>query len=556
MMNMRNGLDREKSVEKALVFFCVVLMPCGLLLVYFKLMFLGLINYSSMDFAQLGRNLSDGRGFSTNFLRPLALVHGGNPVNQPDLVRGPLYPIILALNFLTFGPKDWVVALSSGFFYVATSPLIYLLGRRVFSHRVGLCASIVYSVNSLFLEYAISGLHITLYAFLITAVFYTLFIIHEKTETEGSAPSVYIVMLGLIAGFLYLVDSLFIWSCFVLLMLILTSQKKRRMNAFFVFMTTFILVCAPWMIRNAILTGNPVFGLRGIEVWGGTKGYYPGSKAYRMLPDDLTRSVGLFKAVAKKIMLGTGIVVQAFPQVSASWMLAFLLPSLLFRYSVNTINRLRFATMQVFLGILIGTLLFGVEMPYFVGLIPIMLILSVSYIFHLIDEVGISRRGRVAVGSIFAFVIMLPVFSDVFLDEKPLVSPDRGAARLLMKNTGPKDVVLSDSPWLVAWYGNRPCIWIPVVDGNIREFHKQFSGLKFVFLTEGVRNESPDWQVLYTTFRQWNEQCAQADLAGSAHPQPLRISGSLFPLLSILDGYVSVDRQKEMAPTTVLLAKP
>jgi len=556
MVKSMDGLDRDKNIEKVLVFFCVVLLPCFLLFIYFKLMFLGLINYSSMDFAQLGRSLSDGRGFSTNLLRPLALVHGGNPLNQPDIVHSPLYPVVLALNFLTFGAKDWVVAISSGIFYIATSPLIYLLGRRIFSHRVGLCASVVYSVNSLFLEYAISGLHITLYTFLITLIFYVLFIINEKVQSGNYVSPVFIIVTGFLAGLLYLVDSLFIWMCFILLFVVVGSCKEGRLKAAIAFMVPFILLCAPWMIRNATLTGNPVFGLRGIEVWGGTKDYYPGPKAYRMLPQDLTQSIGLFKAVARKIMLGTGVVVQTFPQVSASWMLAFLLPSLLFRYSINAINMLRFATMQIFIGILIGTLLFGVEMPYFVGLIPMMLVLSISYIFHLVDEVGLSKRGRVATASIFAFVIVLPVSSDVFLDEKPAAPPDKGTARLLMKNTDPKDVVLSDNPWLVAWYSNRACIWIPVVDGNIREFQKQFTGLKLVFLTEGVRNESSDWQVLYTTFRQWNEQCAQADLTGSAHPQPLKISGTLFPLLSILEGYVSVDRQKEMAPTTVVLTKP
>ena len=50
--------------------------PPALLLLYYKLMFAGLVNSDALDFAQLGRNLSSGRGFVTYILRPLALSSG------------------------------------------------------------------------------------------------------------------------------------------------------------------------------------------------------------------------------------------------------------------------------------------------------------------------------------------------------------------------------------------------------------------------------------------------------------------------------------------------
>src|SRR5262245_11166229 len=102
-----------------------------LLFLYYHAQFPGLKNPDALDFAQLGRNLSAGRGFVTSILRPLALTHGGNALAQPDVTHGPLYPFLLALAFGAFGARDGVVAFISGLFYLLTIPVIYRLGARL-----------------------------------------------------------------------------------------------------------------------------------------------------------------------------------------------------------------------------------------------------------------------------------------------------------------------------------------------------------------------------------------------------------------------------------------
>ena len=73
--------------------------PAIALIAYHLTRFGGLTNSEALDFAQIGRNLVAGRGFTTFVLRPLALTHGPDPTQQPDVVHGPLYPFILALAF-------------------------------------------------------------------------------------------------------------------------------------------------------------------------------------------------------------------------------------------------------------------------------------------------------------------------------------------------------------------------------------------------------------------------------------------------------------------------
>src|ERR1044071_5143161 len=72
----------------------------------------------AMDMAQVARNLSQGRGFSTSFIRPLNVYllsgrssddHGGRVGmskggNHPDLVNAPVYPALLAA-FMRINPS-------------------------------------------------------------------------------------------------------------------------------------------------------------------------------------------------------------------------------------------------------------------------------------------------------------------------------------------------------------------------------------------------------------------------------------------------------------------
>src|SRR5688572_6610549 len=78
----------------------------------------------AMDAAQVGRNIAEGKGFSTRFVRPLSIVlleanRGGAAAPDlltkphPDLANPPVYPVILAGLFKVM-PVNWTMA-SAGF---------------------------------------------------------------------------------------------------------------------------------------------------------------------------------------------------------------------------------------------------------------------------------------------------------------------------------------------------------------------------------------------------------------------------------------------------------
>ena len=120
----------ESLFQKWLIGAALFAIPLLLFVLYYKTTFQGLVNNSAMDYAQIGRNLSEGRGFTTYFLRPLALTHGDNPFRQPDVNHVPLFPVFLALAFGARGATDANTAFVSGAFYLATVPVLFWLGSR------------------------------------------------------------------------------------------------------------------------------------------------------------------------------------------------------------------------------------------------------------------------------------------------------------------------------------------------------------------------------------------------------------------------------------------
>ena len=112
--------------------------------------------------------------------------------------------------------------------------------------------------------------------------------------------------------------------------------------------------------------------------------------------------------MVQKILLGGEQIIQAFPQVTASWVLAFFLPCLLFRFTDMATNALRRVMMLCLLGLFVGSLLFRVQMPLFVAIIPTMLVFSVAYLLHLTQQAKLPRSSLVLVTTLMAVAIWVP----------------------------------------------------------------------------------------------------------------------------------------------------
>lgn len=526
------GLEpSEARLRRICLTLALLIGPPALLFLYAKLTFVGLTNPEALDFAQLGRNLSAGRGFMTDVVRPLAMSHGADPLRQPEVVHGPLYPIMLALAFGALGAREWVAALVSSLFFLATLPVVYHLGRRLFSPLVGTLAVVTLAVNARMLDYALSGLHITLYIFLITAL---LLALHGLSERDRF-PRGRLILIGALAAALYLTEPLFIWVAPVAFAAVGVTRRAAWVKSMGLALVPFAVMVAPWMLRNAGLTGNPVFGLAGSEVFMNTTSY-PGDQLYRLLPSELTTGVGVFRAFMKKVGLGLGDVLETLPSLTASWLLAFFLPSLFFRFSDPAARRLRGSVLWSFAALLLGTVLFRVQMPIFTALVPAVVVFSLAFVLHLGRQAQLTRGGWATATVALVVLSGYPVVKDLAFTPKTDPLPYAEYAQAFGAVAGSREVVLTDQPGLVAWYAGTPSVWLPASDNRVPEVLKHFPNARWLFLTGQARAHSRGWRSIYDGFAEGIYKRETLRLAKQPFPEKVRINAQGDPLLEAVSG--------------------
>ena len=523
----------------------LVVAPALLLAIYCKFVYTGLVNPFALDFAQLGRNISAGHGMTTYVLRPLALTHGTNLLRQPDVTHGPLFPFLLALAFGVKHPTDAVASGVSALFYLLTIPLLYALGLRVFNRKVGLLTAAAFACSGLSLQYAVSGLQISLYTFLVTALFLALYNLGagkagQMESLDAPLSTKLLVLIGVLTGLLYLADPLFIWVVPVILGSVLGICGPRRRAAALKFLAPCLLVKAPWMVRNLVVTGNPVFGLRGAELWMFTEHHYPGRMGYSLFAKDFSGDSSLFPAVFKKVLTNFNAVIHTMPQISDGWILAFLMPCLLYGYNSRSAVLLRRTTVFTALALLAGMVLFDVEMTLFTCLVPTMLIFAIAYLMHLTQQAKITPAATWMIAGLLGITVIYPAISQMFLEEKLHGIAEATAAKGMGKLAAPHEAVLTDYPEMVAWYADRPAIQVPVTDTRITDVRSLFPDTRWVLLTPLARAQSSQWQLLYDQCARWNIAYINALNARTEAPAPLRITTSSDPLFNALTGFTSV----------------
>ena len=118
-----------------------LLVLLALALFYNQRQFQNFSTPEAMDMAQLARNLAEGKGYTTQFIRPVSLYliqkhqSGTNlPLASPhpDLANPPAYPCVLA-GLMTVAPFDFQISKSSEFQQYQPEVLITWLNQALFT---------------------------------------------------------------------------------------------------------------------------------------------------------------------------------------------------------------------------------------------------------------------------------------------------------------------------------------------------------------------------------------------------------------------------------------
>jgi hypothetical protein len=476
-----------------------------------------------MDAAQLARNISEGKGYTTIFIRPLSLylVQKHNEAGarlaltntnaspdfarirsaHPDLANPPVYPVLLAGlmkilpfhyavdvkkpfwsdngNFSRYEP-DFLIAVFNQILLVAAVVLAFFLARKLFDTGVAWLTAILMFGCELLWRFSVSGLSTLLLLVIFLGLTRCILKIEEMAR-EPQPRANWLLGLAVAAGVLTGVGALtryaFGWAIIpVVLFLILFSGPKKVLHALAA-LGAFALVLAPWVIRNFAVSGTP-FGTAGFAA-AETTALFPQFQLERAIHPDFRNLHLLIPYLHKLTDNGLNILTNVLPRFGGSWATLLFWAGLLLSFRSVAVRRMRY-----FLLFCLGTFVvvqalgqtqLSVESPevnsenLLVLLAPLVFIYGVSFFLTLLEQMQLPafQLRYVIIGG-FILITCLPM--RVLLQAKtspvaypPYYPPEIQQTAGWMKES---ELTMSDVPWAVAWYGQRQCVWLTLNTQN------------------------------------------------------------------------------------------
>jgi hypothetical protein len=357
--------------------------------------------------------------------------------------------------------------------------LVWRLGSRWFDRDVGALAAAAYGGTELLWRMCSNGLPAP---FLMVLVLIAADVLVRLDESGTPAspgilppigrPLALATMLGAIVGLGFLARYAFGLIVLPAVAWLLVTHVRRWMVAP-ACLLAFALVAAPWVARNHHLSGR-LLGTAGTAVLAGTESF-PESWLERHLrkppePQNLLAEVRLKLSTNGADLLRNGL-----PKLTGNWLWFFFLVGMLLPFRNMRMQRLRWFVLASIGVFFVAEALTRThwstlspeanESCHMVLLTPVILLLGVSFFFSLLGSTEFGHpvlRGLFLGGSWMVF--SLPLLTSVLPPRNfpmvlPVYRPD-----IIQEVSGyvrRDEMMASDIPWAVAWYGDRDCLWLP-----------------------------------------------------------------------------------------------
>jgi hypothetical protein len=507
------------------------------------LAFRNLANREAMDMAQLGRNLAEGKGYSTLLVRPLsmALLQRHRPdrspllkTPHPDLANPPVYPCLLAGVFRLIPSRyyvtpekgfsvylpDLAVALLNQVLVLVAGLLLFFLASRLFDRPTAWVTSVVFVGSEVVWRFSISGLNTVLLIVLVLAVVWCLISLEHWARLGRS--DALLVSMAALAGVLVGVGGLtryaFGWLMLPVLVYLLAFFEQRRAVLFLAALAGFLAVMSPWVARNVSVCGLP-FGTATLAVCENTTSF-PEDRLQRSLHPDW-QTVAYQEFGRKVLQNSREVVANDLPKLGGSWVTAFFLVGLLVPFRNAVLSHLRWLLVLALVVFALvqaaGRTSLSSESPeinsenMLVLLAPLVFLYGVALFFVLLDSnPPSSLADRFLWIGAFCVVAALPLVQRLLVPRDSPVAYPPYYPPLIQRVSGwfnPQEMIMSDMPWAVAWYGRRQCL-LTTLDWQkdfleISGLHKPIKGIYLTpltsdapFLSGWVRGEKRPWAAL------------------------------------------------------------
>jgi 4-amino-4-deoxy-L-arabinose transferase-like glycosyltransferase len=474
-----------------------------------------LVSYQSfsseeaMETAQLARNIAQGEGFTTKTIRPLSmyLLNGKAPQEKlPDITNPPVYPVLLAelmkvapmrfkaAQFWTYQPERWIAVFNQALFFAAIL-LLFQIARRQFDDRVAWLSALLFAGTSLFWKFSVSGLSTMWVIVVLLALVLCLTKIAEGTAAEPTSVG-WSALAGLLVGIGGLSRYAFGWMILPVVIFLALGIKGVRGKYSTAAIACFLVVMGPWIARNVALTATP-FGTAGYTVIQETPPAEGDSLERSLDPRSAVRRVEIMDVVDKLLSNGRDIWRSDLPRFGGNWVTAFFLVGLLMPFHSPQRGRIRMfvigSIIVIFVVQALGQTHLSQDSPeinsenLLVLLAPLAIVYGSAMFFTMMDQLNIvTTDAKGAFVGVFLIVMSVPLLLTLLVAAPPNLTTPYSPLHIqrVAGLMGEGEMMMSDIPAGVAWYGNHDCFWLALDDDreffNINELRKVHA----LFLTQ------------------------------------------------------------------------
>ena len=452
--------------------------------------------------ADTGRQLARGEGFTTlvNYPQTVAFFQKrGVPFDPnrpyPELHQAPLYSLVIAVSLRLlpaslreslfaaapvppdgFAADYFLLGINLVLFWLAAA-LTYGLARRLFDARTGWLAALALLVSVAAWQQTVSLDGTPLLMVLVLAAFGIL--ARLEGAGDGAVALGWPWALGAVCGLLFLTE----YSAGALVLVVLVhvawhAGDRARWKVVGLVTAGFVLVTAPWMIRNVALTGNPVaLAAQNVALKFGDSTAEPASQ--RTLLTATPPEVDLNKLGNKVLTSLQENLKTRLWSGGGMWLTAFFVAGWLYAFRSPVANRLRW-TFTAALGVLlVSQAAFNSGeserlVPYWLA--PLVMIFGAGFFFVLLGSNAVLGGWPRASAAVLLVMQALPLAHDALEPRRlhfnyPPYFPGLFIGmrhELERRDDSGRFGLMADVPAGMAWYG-RQRVWAQPV--KMRDFY-------------------------------------------------------------------------------------
>ena len=498
----RRAMSFERALGGAFLACVFATGPLVFMLIYFASQFNGLGEPIALEQAQLARNIRAGRGFVTDVVTPLSLMRKPDIAHHPDGSNAPLGPLLLALAFRIGPPSDTTAAVLTAILWYLVLGLTCLFAWRAFGPAVAAFATIVVGINTTVLTAAVSGTPRMLTTLLCTLMLYVMYELGTAAPGRSSPPALSPRARAALWGGLFALACLASpLACLLLpgvLLYIWLSRTETRPRSL-ACLAGAALVASPWLLRNTIVFGNPLFSLRWYELVMFTRSFPADALLldYAQPPSPIVFCLTHPAQVLAKMVTALGGLRDGLFDTADFYVAAVFIVAAFVRLGDERLERLRLAVYVMIAATALGVAATRPTADAFVPFAPFVSIVASAMFLEQLSRMQlhfpISQYRRMRADIVQWVIILLALLLLVypvwmtFQRSKWTRPPPRQPLEPAERYIDEGKAAVTNMPWDVAWRLNRTGVLAPQTEGEFRRMDAAIGPIDYVVLGAPLR---------------------------------------------------------------------